>query len=92
MTTHRAACFVLDNPAMDTPQVILKMKARRIPPTETSGYCHDCHNRARLEVTFSHRAPIRLCDRCGRFLIANVGEVVKRNGNNKTKKQTPVGG
>jgi len=23
------------------------MKIRRIPKTETLGYCHDCHNRAR---------------------------------------------
>jgi hypothetical protein len=27
------------------------MRIRRIPKTETLGYCHDCHNRARIEVT-----------------------------------------
>jgi hypothetical protein len=61
------------------------MKIRRIPNTETLGYCHDCHNRAHLEVTFAHRDPIRLCDRCGCFLIANVSGVVKRNGKKHKK-------
>jgi len=85
MIAHRAACFVLDDPAMETAQVILKMKARRIPATETSGYCHDCHNRARIEVSFAHRQPIRLCDRCWRFVIADVAPLIKRNGNGKKK-------
>lgn len=60
------------------------MKARRLLG-EVLGYCHDCHNRARFEVAFSHRVPIRLCDRCGRFLIENVAQVIKRNGKNGIK-------
>jgi ribosomal protein S27E len=56
------------------------MKTRRLSKTETLGYCHDCHNRAHLEITFAHRDPIRLCDRCGRFLLQNITEVVKPNG------------
>jgi len=68
------------------------MKARRLGPTDTLGYCHDCHNRARIMVSFAHRDPIRLCDRCGRFLIVNIGEVIKRNGKNgkngKTKNES----
>ena len=59
------------------------MKARRLTASETLGYCHDCHNRAHIEVTFAHRAPIRLCDRCGRFLLVNVSAVVKPNGKKK---------
>ena len=55
------------------------MKVRHIPNTESLGYCHDCHNRARIEVTFAHRVPIRLCDRCGGFLAENVSGVIKRN-------------
>ena len=51
------------------------MKARRLDPGETLGYCHDCHNRARIEVTFAHRPAIRLCDRCAGFLITNVANV-----------------
>jgi hypothetical protein len=51
------------------------LKAQRIPTTEVRGFCHDCHNTARVEVTFSHRAPIRLCDRCATILIIDVGEV-----------------
>lgn len=62
------------------------MKARRISSTETLGYCHDCHNRAKIVVSFAHRDPIRLCDRCGTFLIINVGEVIKKpNGKNGKK-------
>jgi len=61
------------------------MKVRRILATETRGYCHDCHNRAHLEVTFSHRPVIRLCDRCARFLMADIAAVVKRNGKNGNK-------
>jgi hypothetical protein len=34
------------------------MKVRRLSTNETLGYCHDCHNRAHLEVTFAHRPPI----------------------------------
>ncbi|HKD45105.1 MAG TPA: hypothetical protein VKD24_05565 [Candidatus Angelobacter sp.] len=60
------------------------MKARRIPSTETLGYCHDCHNRARIEVTFAHRPTIRLCKRCAGFLIENVSTVMK-NGNGVKK-------
>jgi hypothetical protein len=63
------------------------MKIHSIPKTETLGYCHDCHNRARLEVTFSHRPPIRLCDRCGGFLAENVSGVIMRNG---TKIKPPL--
>ena len=63
------------------------MKIRRIPNTETLGYCRDCHNRARLEVTFSHRPPIRLCDRSGGFLAENVSGVIMRNG---TKIKLPL--
>ena len=56
------------------------MKVRRVPKIETLGYCHDCHNRSRIVVTFAHRPPIRLCDRCGGFLIENVSQVINRNG------------
>jgi hypothetical protein len=46
------------------------MKIRRIPKTETLGYCHGCHNRAALEVTVSSlRPPLRLCERDARHLI-----------------------
>jgi hypothetical protein len=59
------------------------MKARRITSAEIRGYCHDCHNRAHLEVTFTHRPAIRLCDRCTDFLIVDLSAVVKkRNGKN----------
>jgi hypothetical protein len=63
------------------------MKIHRIPTTETLGYCHDCHNRARIEVTFAHRAPIRLCERCGGFLAENVSGAIMRNG---TKIKPPL--
>jgi hypothetical protein len=58
------------------------MKARRLTAGETLGYCHDCHNRARIEVTFAHRPPIRLCDRCAGFLIKEISNV-RKNGNGK---------
>jgi len=67
------------------------MKARRLASTESLGYCHDCHNRAKIIVSFAHRDPIRLCDRCGRFLIMNVGEVIKRNGKNGNGKNHKKG-
>ena len=54
------------------------MKIRRIAPPEVRGYCHDCHSRAQLEITFAHRMPIRLCDRCAGFLIADVAAAVKQ--------------
>ena len=63
------------------------MKICHTPKTETLGYCHDCHNRARLEVTFSHRPPIRLCDRCGGFLAGKISGVILRNG---TKIKPPM--
>jgi len=48
------------------------MRVRRIPDTETYGYCNDCHNRARVELTVSRGArTIRLCDRCAGFVIIN---------------------
>jgi hypothetical protein len=56
------------------------MKIHRISNTETLSYCHDCHNRARIEVSFAHRVPIRLCDRCGGLLAENVSGVIKGNG------------
>jgi hypothetical protein len=68
------------------------MKVRRLSPTETLGYCHDCHNRAHLEVTFAHRPPIRLCDRCARFLINDLSALIKRNDKNGTKSKPPAGG
>jgi hypothetical protein len=73
------------------------MKTRRIEKPETRGYCHDCHNRAALEVTFAHRDPIRLCARCAGFMIEQVSEVaraIKRNGKNgkNHRTKTPAGG
>lgn len=70
------------------------MTIRRIPKTETLGYCHDCHNRSRIVITFAHCPPIRLCDSCGSFLIANVSQVIKRNGkdHNKSRTNTLAGG
>lgn len=69
------------------------MTIRRISKTSTLGYCHDCHNRAHLEVTFAHRQSIRLCDRCGDFLIENVSQVIKRNGKSHNKSRTnPLAG
>jgi len=63
------------------------MKARRLSSDERHGFCHDCHNTAKIEISFSHRQPIRLCDRCSRFLVENVSAVVvKRNGKNGCKK------
>ena len=64
---------------------------RPIPKTETPGYCHDSHNRAYLEISFSHRAPIRLCNRCARFLIMNVSEGIKPNGKIGTEIKTLAG-
>jgi hypothetical protein len=58
------------------------LKARRLTASETLGYCQDCHNRARIEVTFAHRQPIRLCDRCAGFLVKEISSV-KKNGNGK---------
>jgi len=52
------------------------LRFRRIPTTETRGFCHDCHNTARVEILLSHRAPIRLCDRCGSLFIFNLGEII----------------
>ena len=52
------------------------MKTRRIPRYEVRAYCHDCHNRAALEVNFAHRQSIGLCERCARFLVAQVTEVL----------------
>jgi hypothetical protein len=64
------------------------MKTRRLILDERRGFCHDCHNRARIEVTFAHRTEIRLCDRCGRFLVENVAAVISppRNGKNDNGK------
>jgi hypothetical protein len=60
------------------------MKARRLNPDERHGYCHACHNSARIEITLSERRPaLRLCDRCARFLIVDIAAVIpKRNGKN----------
>jgi ribosomal protein S27E len=59
------------------------MKTRRLDKSEGPlGYCHDCHNRAHIEVTFAHRQPIRLCDRCAGILIKEISSV-KKNGNGK---------
>jgi hypothetical protein len=72
------------------------MKIHHIPNTEVFGYCHDCHNRAHLEVTFAHRPSIRLCDRCAGFLVTDVSAVIKKrngkNGKNHNKTKTPAGG
>jgi hypothetical protein len=62
------------------------MKIHRIPKTEILGYCDDCHNRVHIAVTFDHRAPIQLCDLCGRFLIGNVSRAVKHNGKSNEKR------
>jgi hypothetical protein len=50
------------------------MKIRHIPKSEALGYCHGCHNRAVVELTFSSlRLPLRLCERCdARHLIKNL--------------------
>jgi hypothetical protein len=51
------------------------MKIRRIPKDEPNrGFCHDCHNRAELEITLGgrHRPPLRLCLRDARHM----GQVV----------------
>jgi hypothetical protein len=53
-----------------------KMNTRRIPRWEVRAYCHDCHNRAALEVNFAHRQSIGLCERCARSLVAQVTEVL----------------
>jgi hypothetical protein len=57
----------------------LNMKIRRIPKEENVGFCHDCHNRAQLEVTFgSKRSSLRLSMRHGRYLggviLSRIGE------------------
>ena len=67
------------------------MRMRPIPKTETRGFCHDCHNRAHVEISFSHRVPIRLCCRYERFLIMNVTEGIKPNGKNGAETKTPAG-
>ena len=53
------------------------MKTRRLIPDERLGFCHDCHNRAHIEVTFAHREPIRLCDCCARFLTQDLLAAIK---------------
>ena len=50
--------------------------------TGSKGYCHDCHNRAAIEVTFAHRQPIHLCERDARYLIKHVTTILG-NGNKK---------
>jgi hypothetical protein len=59
------------------------VKTRRLISDERLGFCHDCHNRARLEITFAHRTSIRLCDRCAHFLTNDLLAV--------TKPKTPTG-
>jgi hypothetical protein len=45
------------------------LKIRRIPKEEQAGFCHSCHNRAELEVSFSEKRPLlRLCHRDGRYM------------------------
>ena len=58
------------------------MKVRRLDPLkENPGYCHDCHNRAALEITFkAARPPLRLCRHDARYLVRRV-ETQLANGN-----------
>jgi len=59
------------------------MKARRLVKSDESlGYCQDCHNRAKIEIVFAHRQPLRLCDRCAGILIKEASSV-RKNGNGK---------
>jgi hypothetical protein len=70
------------------------MKVRRILKTETLGYCHGCHNRAALELTFSSlRPPLRLCERDARHLIKQLtARLNDSNGCENEPKYTPLGG
>ena len=44
------------------------MRIKRIPKDEHRP-CHDCHNRAEIEVTFGQQRPtLRLCLRDARYL------------------------
>jgi len=52
------------------------MKVRKLETHEVRGPCHDCHNRARLEISFSHRVPIRLCIRCAGFMAVDVQDEI----------------
>ena len=62
------------------------MKVRRLDKvTEPLGYCHDCHNRAVVEVTFGAGRPaLRLCGRDGRYLIKHLTTALS-NGNGGKK-------
>jgi hypothetical protein len=45
------------------------MRVGRIPPDETKGFCHGCHNRAVIEVVFGAPRPnLRLCGKCSKYL------------------------
>jgi hypothetical protein len=71
------------------------MKIRHIPKSEALGYCHGCHNRAVVELTFSSLRPsLRLCERCdARHLIKNLSAQLNNgNGCENKPKYTPLGG
>jgi hypothetical protein len=50
---------------------------RRIPKTETLGYCH---SRAENEITFGqHRPPLRLCLRDARYLLKHLAAALNND-------------
>jgi hypothetical protein len=52
---------------MPTGPPILKLRS--------AGFCHDCHNTARWEITFGpRRGPLKLCDRCAGYLVGFLGD------------------
>jgi hypothetical protein len=68
------------------------MKVRRLDKSkEPLGYCHDCHNRAVIEIMVrAGRPPLHLCARDARYMIKHVTAALngngKKNGNNHTAK------
>jgi formate-dependent nitrite reductase cytochrome c552 subunit len=64
------------------------MKIRRLDKSvELVGYCHDCHNRAAIEISFKAGRPsIYLCTRDARYMIKHVAANLNNNHRNHTAK------
>jgi hypothetical protein len=64
------------------------MKVRRLEKSnESLGYCHDCHNRAAIEIMVrAGRPPLYLCARDARYMIKHVAAALNNNHKNHTAK------
>lgn len=59
------------------------MQVRRLDNSGPLGYCHDCHRRAAVEVTFgAGRPPLRLCARDVKYLVKHLTVALENSKKN----------